>query len=478
MKKALWFAALAVFAIGLAFGGTITVTQPAGGDVALGAACPIAWTASGVTSNVRINLITPGGGLVGPIIGNQAPDSSPYPWTVGAPAVVGERYRVRVTASDGSGMGESAIFTVVAGGGDPGDPGDPGTPGTISNVRLSGTSPHRIGDNRTISWSATGVSQALKLQLIRSGGALVGPIVNSLAVGTTSYAWPAGSYIGGTAEPGENYRIRVSTTDNALTAESPVFALTNFLVMTDMLLTTAVMARNLELVSVRYVFSRGGYIVARVKNHINAIDMDVSFRLTFPEGGGPGAQTITRRVTLAAGAEGDIYLQPMAVSGIPPTGLLTRVMVDGPTSQISETNEGDNTGEARLTIVDVRIQAPRDDLELSRLYMQGGWDYRMKFKIRVTHNQAQTVNNIRVKWEMFDSGGLMRFTGGNWTIESLASGDEWVKTVEQKFGKKGRRNAHHPMLSEGSTYRIVASITSPDDFSSNNASSFSFTVPD
>jgi hypothetical protein len=479
MKKTLLFAALALLATGLAFTQTITVTQPAGGSFAMDAACPVHWTVSGAVGNVKIQLIRPGGSLVGPLANRLDPGSSPYPWVVASPAVVGETYRIRVSAVDGSCQDESESFTVTAAG-DPGDPGDPGVPGTISNVHLSNTSPHRIGDNRTISWSASGVSQQLKLQLIRSGGALVGPIVNSLAAGTASYDWPVGQFIGGTAAPGEEnrYKIRVSTVDNALTADSPEFTLTNFLLVTDVVFTTAFAARNLELVSVRYVFNRGGWIVARVKNHINAIDMDVSFRLTFPEGGGPGAQTITRRVTLAAGAEGDMYLQPLAVSGIPPAGLLTRVMVDGPTSQITETDEGDNTREARLAILDVRISAPRDDLELSRLYMQGGWDYRMKFKIRVSHNLEHAVTHIMVKWEMFDSGGLMRFTGGNWTIESLASGEEWVKSVEQKFGQQGRSNAHHPMLSKGGTYRIVASITSPDDFSSNNASGFSFTVPD
>jgi len=345
-------------------------------------------------------------------------------------------------------------------------------------VRLSGTSPHRIGDSRTITWSLTGVSQPLRLQLTRTGGDMVGVIADPLPAGTTSYNWPAGQYIGGTAEPGTDYKIRVSTTDNSVASKSPEFALTNYTVGEFVFPGVLNVLRNLELKSVRHVLSRGGWIVARVKNHISAIDMDVSFRLTFPEGGGPGAQTVVRRVTLAAGAEGDIYLHPLAPDGVTVTGLLVRVMADGPTSQIDETNENDNTIETRFSILDIRISAPRDDLELSRLYMQGGWDYRLKFKIRVSHNREFPLRGIRVKWEMFDSGGLMRFAGGSWTIESLASGEEWVKTAEQKFGKQGHRNAHHPKLKEGATYRVVATITSPDDFSRNNTSGFSFTVPD
>jgi len=115
--------------------------------------------------------------------------------------------------------------------------------------------------------------------------------------------------------------------------------------------------------------------------------------------------------------------------------------------------------------------------------MQGGWDFRVKFKIRVSHNREHAVNNIMVKWEMFDSGGLMRLVGTNWTIESLAAGEEWVKEVDQKFGKQGNSNAHHPMLHEGSNYRIVASIIDPEDaffdtVPGNDAASISFTVPD
>ena len=225
MKKTRMFTVLAFLVVGLAYGGTITVTQPAGGTVTMTCPAQIAWTASGITSNVRINLIRPGGALVGLIIGNQAPNSSPYSWTVGAPAVVGEQYRVRVAATDGSGVGESAVFTVVDGGGDPGDPGDPADPGTITNVHLSGSSPYCLGTNYSISWTVSAVPKQLKLQLIRSGGALVGVIVTPLAAGTSVYTWTAGNYSGGPAAADTNYKIRVATTDNSIIAESATFEL-------------------------------------------------------------------------------------------------------------------------------------------------------------------------------------------------------------------------------------------------------------
>ncbi len=72
MKKTLLFAALALFAAGLAFGGTITVSQPTAGDKVMGSSMQIAWTSSGVAGNFKIQLIRPGGALVGVLLNNIA----------------------------------------------------------------------------------------------------------------------------------------------------------------------------------------------------------------------------------------------------------------------------------------------------------------------------------------------------------------------------------------------------------------------
>jgi hypothetical protein len=221
MKKTLLFAALALFVAGLAFGGTITVTQPTAGDKVMGSSLQIAWTSSGVAGNFKIQLIRPGGALVGLLLNNVA--ASPQNWTIAAPAVVGEQYKIRVRSMDLTTTGESATFTVVAdGGGDPGDPGDPGSPGTITNVHFNTASPYCFGTAYTISWTVTGVTQHLKLQLIHSGGALVTAINGDMAPGTSSQGWtPTTPAIA----PGVDYKVRVSTLDNSVTAESAVFEL-------------------------------------------------------------------------------------------------------------------------------------------------------------------------------------------------------------------------------------------------------------
>jgi len=483
MKKTLWFAALLLIAAGLAFGGTITVTQPAGGSFALGAACPVHWTTTGAVGNVKIQLIRPGGGLVDPLANRLDPGSSPYPWVVASPAVVGESYRIRVVTTDGTTQGESEVFTVTA----PGDPGDPGTPGTISNVRLGGASPYTLGNSIAVSWTATGVSQQLKLQLVRSGGALVGPIVNTLAPGTTSYLWPAGEYIGGTAQAGEeySYKVRVSTIDNALMAESAVFKLkaagsgiTEFTLVD---LSALQVQRDLEMLSIRYVFNRGGWIVARVKNHISAIDQDVRFSLVFPEAVRDGAQLLTRRLTLAAGAEDDVYLYSLPQASVPLRGLLARVTVDGPSSQITETNEGNNTREARIAILD--FSCSTDGLHLYNLILDQDSDYRVKFQIHVRHNFPRAIHNVRVYWKVVrvSSGEVLRSI--EQTIAAVEPGEAgYTWEVNETYKAISANNSGGPKMGRGITYRVIARILDLDDAfedvnPSNDSASFTFSIP-
>jgi hypothetical protein len=133
MKKK-WFFIFMVFGFfAVSWAGSITVTSPNGGEtLVLGKSWPIAWTATNVAVNVKIQLIKSGGGLVGVITTNRVPGNSPYSWTVGqttsgiAPA---GSYKVRVSALDNSVLDESdEAFTIVA------DTAPPDTPpgGTVA----------------------------------------------------------------------------------------------------------------------------------------------------------------------------------------------------------------------------------------------------------------------------------------------------------------------------------------------------------
>ena len=64
MKMKMFLTILAILAVGLVHGATITVTQPSGGTVTMGGPMQIMWTAVDVASNVRILLRRPGGALV------------------------------------------------------------------------------------------------------------------------------------------------------------------------------------------------------------------------------------------------------------------------------------------------------------------------------------------------------------------------------------------------------------------------------
>lgn len=472
MKSMMFITILAVFIAGSLFGGTITVTQPAGGNVEMGAACPIAWTATGVTSNVRINLIAPGGALIGPIIGNQLPGGSPYNWTVGPPAVVGESYRVRVIASDGSGVGESAVFTVIAGG------GAPGSSGTISNVRLSGTSPHRIGDSRTISWAVTSVSQPLRLQLTRTGGDVVGVIADPLPAGTTTYNWPAGQFIGGTAAPGEDYKIRVAAADNSAASKSPEFALTNYLVFPGIVYATAVQARDLELRSIRYTADNGGHIAGLVFNPTEQrFDEDVTFSYLI-RGARGGLAPTTHRVNLGGHQQAWINLHEMPT--LSTAGLRVQVTLDGP-NRIAESNENNNVQEDRLCQLDLSCIATNK--VLAKRYMDIFYYFHIKFTIKVRNNIAQNVYNVPVRWRLIKVSDGAIIQEWNRTIERLDPSGEYSWNVDEKFGKIGREGSKRPRLAEGVAYRAVAEVIIPEDRlcdtnSRNNSATLSIEFPD
>ncbi len=223
MKKALWMAVFAVIAMGTIHGATITVTQPSGGEVTMTCPVQIAWTASGVTSNVKILLRTPGGALIGTIANNLSVSPGLYNWTVAAPAVVGESYKIHVRATDGSAEGASAVFTVKNPGAPPPPPPPPPSAVTLTLGSPNGGESWVLGTEHTISWASTNLTGKVQLDLIIYKGAtenwMVGVIKDNLPV-NGSHLWKAGEYSGQTVVHGQ-YKIRVrSMTNNAYSDSS------------------------------------------------------------------------------------------------------------------------------------------------------------------------------------------------------------------------------------------------------------------
>ena len=199
----------------------ITMTSPNGGEtLTLGTTFPVSWTAPGVTQNVKLILLHDDNSIYAVIVRELAPGGSPYNWPVGrtetgtAPA---GRYKIRISTMDGGEKDVSdAAFTIAAA-------GDPGTTTGIRDVRLSGASPYPLFDWVTVSWTASGITQTIDMELFRRDGSLVGTIY-SLPGGTTSHGWMTGFFGSDMVGVGD-YKIRVSTRDDALSAETAVFSL-------------------------------------------------------------------------------------------------------------------------------------------------------------------------------------------------------------------------------------------------------------
>jgi len=456
MKKTLFFAVLALLALAPAFAGTITVTQPAGGNVVLGAPCPISWTATGITSNVRINLITPGGALVGLIIGNQAADSSPYTWTAGAPAVAGERYRVRVAASDGSGMGESAVFTVVAGGGDPGDPEDPEDPeepnppgAGITVTQPSAGSSWRPGTRQTLTWTKSGsMPFMVQITLRREGAPETEEPVLRIADGCAnngSRVW----FIPDDLAPGRYFvRVRAS---NSIRGDSPVFAIDAAGTRGEVAGPITPIRCDLEMPGVGIEYYNGN-IVAWVKNNgpDSLRNHDVKFRLNFPEGG-RGEQIITRMISVPIGAEEGVPLLAFVRSSIPDAGLRTLVRIDTTLSHISDPNSLNQHRDVRLyaddrTPIDLAITISNQRVS----QVIGGGDlhdgiphhkYRLHATLHLRNNSSAPAEIARVlcRWkeEYHTDSGWSHYpethAHGTLTLGPFRPGEDITREIELEY---------------------------------------------
>lgn len=83
-----------------------------------------------------------------------------------------------------------------------------------------------LGSTVTIHWSVSDVSGNVGISLIRRNGGLVGIIQARIEANAGSFSWPVGELTDGTAETGDNYRIRVRALQSGTTGQSEVFSIT------------------------------------------------------------------------------------------------------------------------------------------------------------------------------------------------------------------------------------------------------------
>ena len=481
-KKASWIAALAALAMNAAlWGASITVTSPgSSSEWCRGGAKTyiIRWTKSGAmqaTAAIRLRRAgSPESEPAALAIADGTANSGSFLWSI--PDTVAEgQYFIRVRTDDSTVSGDSPTFRIKA------------CPGTITVTAPAAGANWQRGSTKMITWTKFGAMQATAaIRLRRAGSPESEAAVLSIADGTAndgSHSWPIPDTV-----PEGQYFIRVRTDDSTVIGDSRVFNITKFLVVESVVPLSTLDQYDLAFSGdgLEFIPQAGqpSSLIANVKNLGTVlIDRDVNFSLVFPEMTRDGAQTVTKHLYIPSGQERGILVTKIGDNQIPlDKGLQVRVTIDGPISQIPETNEDNNTREIRAAKLDLVCKAPRSSLQLSKLYMQGGDDFRVRFKIKVSHNLLIILRNVHVHWTLSGpDGGIMDY---NHIIpEMFPGGGEYVWEVDEKYGKEGRSNAHFPKLREGVTYRVTAGITDPgDDFydvnPSNDSESFTFSFPD
>jgi hypothetical protein len=137
------------------------------------------------------------GGLIGTIADGVNPAAGSYAWQVGqyigAIAPRGNGYTIKIKDNDSSFEDASdGPFSIVK----------------ISVKTPNGGESWQIGTPQNITWVAKSISGQLRIVLFKNG-VKVGNIVNSINPALGTYAWTAGSYIGGTAVAGSDYKIQI-----------------------------------------------------------------------------------------------------------------------------------------------------------------------------------------------------------------------------------------------------------------------------
>ena len=203
MKRTFCLAALAAFVLALpAWGQEIRVTSPvAGARWCIGTSYTVTWTKSGtMDANVSIRLRLRGGGEEGvvTITDRTENDGSFGPWEVPAGTSPGE-YLVRIRTLDGAVTGSSEFFDVA---------NCAAPAATITVASPNGGESWVLGSPHDVTWTQSGVSGTVNIDLLRDGSVL-GPIASGIAATAGSHRWTVGSYSGGTASARGGYRVRV-----------------------------------------------------------------------------------------------------------------------------------------------------------------------------------------------------------------------------------------------------------------------------
>jgi len=175
----------------------------------------ITWSSQGLSGNIKFILLRNDIQL-GEIATNIPLGNGSYNWRVGKYLDIvtepGTDYKIRIETMDGQYVDESdGLFT-------------------ISDLKLTspvGGENWLKGETREITWEwiYLGVKEVKIVLLKDHDQGLVGEIARNIQIENGLYNWEVGKYIGGTVEPGDNYKIRVETMDGNYYETSGFFSI-------------------------------------------------------------------------------------------------------------------------------------------------------------------------------------------------------------------------------------------------------------
>jgi C1A family cysteine protease len=188
----------------------ITVTAPASASSwEAGTTQAITWNVAGsLDANVRIELFK-GGVKSGDIAATTANDGS-FDWAIPASLAAGSDYLVRVTTADAAYSDDSDLFAV-----------------TVTVPAITVTAPVNganwgIGTVHAITWTKAGVLDAnVRIELFKGGVKALDIAASTPNDGSHDWTVPA------TLADGGDYAVRVTTVDDAVSADSGVFAISS-----------------------------------------------------------------------------------------------------------------------------------------------------------------------------------------------------------------------------------------------------------
>ena len=193
---------------------SITVTTPVGGENwSRGDTETIRWTSSGVTEDVKIEVLY--NDNVEDIISSSTDNTGSFNWLIPSTGSTGNAYKIRVASTTryATVRDDSSTFSI--------DNGSP--PASITVTTPVGGENWSRGDTETIRWSSSGVTEDVKIEILYNDN--VEDIISSSTDNTGSFNW----LIPSTGSTGNVYKIRVASTTRYATVrdDSSTFSIDN-----------------------------------------------------------------------------------------------------------------------------------------------------------------------------------------------------------------------------------------------------------